>query len=119
MAQQLRGRRRAVWLVTALLCSVLTIAPAPAGAQVGDELPTPRNPDTAAQAGADAGPARSNQPPVPSLQAGEGSAPLAAAETLPQSGFATYRVFATQYQPPRPRAASRWRCPTSAPSSRP
>ena len=99
MAEHHRGRRRSVWLVTALLCSVVTLAPAPAGAQVGDELPTPRDQAAAAGAGADAGPARSNQPPAPSLHAGEGAPSIAAAETLSQSGFVTYRVFATQYQP--------------------
>ena len=85
--------------MTALLGSIVSLGPAPAGAQVDGGLPTPRDPEAAANAGADAGPARSNQPPAPSLQAAEGSPGLAAAETTAGSGFVTYRVFATQYQP--------------------
>ena len=85
--------------MTALLCCVFTLAPGSVGAQVNDALPAPGDPEAAARAGADAGSQRSNQPPVPSLHAGEGAPGIAAAETLAQSGFITYRVFATQYQP--------------------
>ena len=87
--------------MTALLCCVATLGPVSAGAQVNDEAPTPRDAEAAAAAGADAGSQRPNQPPVPSFHAGEGS-PVIAAETLPQTGFVTYRVFATQYQPNTP-----------------
>jgi hypothetical protein len=93
-----------VALVATLLCAVATLGPTSAGAQVDAAGPTPRDPDAAASAGAGAGPQRSNQPPVPGLQAGEGSPGLAAAETLAQSGFVTYRVFATQYEPHTPGA---------------
>jgi hypothetical protein len=82
-----------------LLCSVVTLAPVSVGAQVDNGLPTPRDPEAAAKAGADAGPTRSNQPPAPSLHAGEASPALTPSEDLAQSGFVTYRVFATQYQP--------------------
>jgi hypothetical protein len=102
LAEYFSGRRRIVWLITALLCSVVTLGPAPAGAQVGDELPTPRDPAAAARAGADAGPNRSNQPLAPGLQAGEASPSLTPAETVAGSGFVTYRVFATQYAPNTP-----------------
>ncbi|HVL06442.1 MAG TPA: hypothetical protein VM388_10670 [Acidimicrobiales bacterium] len=100
MAEQVRRRRRIgwLWLVAALLCSVATLGPVPAGAQV-DALPTPRDPEAAAGAGADAGGPRSNQPPVPSLNAGEGSPVTNDADNLSRAGFVTYRVFATQYQP--------------------
>ena len=100
MAEKVRAARRTALLVTALLCSVATFGPGPAGAQVsGERPPAPSNPAVAAQAGADAGTQRSNQSPVPSRVAGEGPAPMVAAESLAQAGFVTYRVFATQYQP--------------------
>lgn len=102
MAEHVRGRRRTAWLATALLCAIVTLAPVPAGAQVDAGLPTPRDPAQAARAGTDAGPQRSNQPPAPAFQAGEGSPSVTAAETVTQSGFVTYRVFATQYQPNTP-----------------
>lgn len=102
LAEQVRGRRRIVRLVVALLCAAATLGPVSAGAQVSDGLPTPRAPEAAAKAGADAGPSRSNQPLVQSLTAGESSPSLTAGENLAQSGFVTYRVFATQYQPNTP-----------------
>lgn len=98
MAEHVRGRRIA-WLVTALVGMVATLAPVSAGAQVDDQLPTPRDPAAAAAAGADAGPQQSNQPPPAAVHAGEGAPSVTAAETLSSSGFVTYRVFATQYQP--------------------
>ncbi len=99
LAENVRRRRRIARLVMALLCGAVTLGPVPAGAQVSDQLPTPREPDTAAKAGADAGPQQSNQAIAP----GEAS-PVAAAEPLAQGGFVTYRVFATQYQPNTPGA---------------
>ena len=99
MAEDVRGRRRIAGLVMALVCSVVALGPVSVGAQVNDQQPTPKDPAAAASAGADAGPQRSNQPPAPALHAGEGAPSIAAAETLTQSGFVTFRVFATQYQP--------------------
>ena len=101
MGDQARGPRRALIVLTTVVCSVLGLDLAPLYAQTvpGDERPTQSDPARAAQAGADAGPQRSNRVLEPSIAAeGQPSASVAA-EVAGQPRFATYRVFATQYLP--------------------
>ena len=109
MADDTRGGRRTLVLLTAVLWSLLSsdLGPAQAQAQVAqvaqtDERPPTPDPDLAAKAGRDAGPRQSAEtPPKPSVAA-EGA--QTAAEAVGQSKFVTFRVFATQYEPNTPGA---------------
>jgi hypothetical protein len=73
-ADKVRSGRRALFLLTSMVCSLLLLDLAPAHAQPAtvDEPPAAPDPERAEQAGRDAGEEQSNQPVVPGI-AGEGS----------------------------------------------